>query len=33
VFQEIMGRDPEVLLRSDVAAVDAKGRAALVGTL
>jgi hypothetical protein len=33
VFRELTERDPEVLLRSDVASADAEGKAALVGTL
>jgi hypothetical protein len=33
VFREFTERDPEVLLRSDVASADAEGKAALVGTL
>lgn len=32
VFQEIIGSDPQVLLRSDVAKADNQGRAALVGS-
>jgi len=33
VFRAVMGTDPEVLLRSDVASTDVEGKAALVGTL
>jgi hypothetical protein len=33
VFRAVMGTDPEVLLRSDVASTDVEGKAAQVGTL